>query len=166
MTTTNKTPETPETAQSTHDHGPRMRLANLAPEFYKAMVGLDAAARKGLDPALVDLIKIRASQINHCAFCIHMHTRDARKAGETEERINLLSAWEEASGFFTEKERAALALTEAVTVLTDGFVPDEVYQRAAAHFEEAELAQVIAAIIAINAWNRIGVSTRMVPGKA
>ncbi|MDW6062016.1 carboxymuconolactone decarboxylase family protein [Streptomyces sp. FXJ1.4098] len=130
------------------------------------MVGLDAAARKGLDPALVDLIKIRASQINHCAFCIHMHTRDARKAGETEERINLLSAWEEASGFFTEKERAALALTEAVTVLTDGFVPDEVYQRAAAHFEEAELAQVIAAIIAINAWNRIGVSTRMVPGKA
>ncbi|MFD8384066.1 carboxymuconolactone decarboxylase family protein [Streptomyces sp. NPDC059679] len=166
MTTTNKTPETPETAQSTHDHGPRMRLANLAPEFYKAMVGLDAAARKGLDPALVDLIKIRASQINHCAFCVHMHTRDARKAGETEERINLLSAWEEASGFFTEKERAALALTEAVTVLTDGFVPDEVYQRAAAHFEEAELAQVIAAIIAINAWNRIGVSTRMVPGKA
>ncbi|MGO4420393.1 carboxymuconolactone decarboxylase family protein [Streptomyces sp. MCAF7] len=166
MTTTDKTPETPGTAQSAHDHGPRMRLANLAPEFYKAMVGLDAAARKGLDPALVDLIKIRASQINHCAFCVHMHTRDARKAGETEERINLLSAWEEASGFFTEKERAALALTEAVTVLTDGFVPDEVYQRAAAHFEEAELAQVIAAIIAINAWNRIGVSTRMVPGKA
>ncbi|MGW3568390.1 carboxymuconolactone decarboxylase family protein [Streptomyces sp. NPDC000941] len=165
-TTTDKTPETPGTAQSAHDHGPRMRLANLAPEFYKAMVGLDAAARKGLDPALVDLIKIRASQINHCAFCVHMHTRDARKAGETEERINLLSAWEEASGFFTEKERAALALTEAVTVLTDGFVPDEVYQRAAAHFEEAELAQVIAAIIAINAWNRIGVSTRMVPGKA
>ncbi|KAK1181302.1 carboxymuconolactone decarboxylase family protein [Streptomyces sp. NBS 14/10] len=163
MTTTN---ETPQTTRSTHDHGPRMRLANLAPEFYKAMVGLDAAARKGLDPALVDLIKIRASQINHCAFCVHMHTRDARKAGETEERINLLSAWEEASGFFTEKERAALALTEAVTVLTDGFVPDEVYQRAAAHFEEAELAQVIAAIIAINAWNRIGVSTRMVPGKA
>lgn len=143
-----------------------MRLANLAPEFYKAMVGLDAAASKGLDPTLVDLIKIRASQINHCAFCVHMHTRDARKVGETEERINLLSAWEEASGFFTEKERAALALTEAVTVLTDGFVPDEVYQRAAAHFEEAELAQVIAAIIAINAWNRIGVSTRMVPGKA
>lgn len=154
------------TPQSAHDHGPRMRLANLAPEFYKAMVGLDAAASKGLDPTLVDLIKIRASQINHCAFCVHMHTRDARKVGETEERINLLSAWEEASGFFTEKERAALALTEAVTVLTDGFVPDEVYQRAAAHFEEAELAQVIAAIIAINAWNRIGVSTRMVPGKA
>ncbi|MEU5028488.1 carboxymuconolactone decarboxylase family protein [Streptomyces milbemycinicus] len=163
MTTTDKTPETP---QSAHAHGPRMRLANLAPEFYKAMVGLDAAASKGLDPTLVDLIKIRASQINHCAFCVHMHTRDARKAGETEERINLVSAWEEASGFFTEKERAALALTEAVTVLTDGFVPDEVYQRAAAHFEEAELAQVIATIIAINAWNRIGVSTRMVPGKA
>ncbi|MES4901208.1 MULTISPECIES: carboxymuconolactone decarboxylase family protein [unclassified Streptomyces] len=157
---------TEDTSRSAHEHGPRMGLAKLAPEFYKAMVGLDAAARKGLDPTLVDLIKIRASQINHCAFCVHMHTRDARKAGETEERINLLSAWEEASGFFTEKERAALALTEAVTVLTDGFVPDAVYERAAAHFEEAELAQVIAAIIAINAWNRIGVTTRMVPGKA
>ncbi|MER7790087.1 carboxymuconolactone decarboxylase family protein [Streptomyces sp. NPDC097640] len=160
MTTTDKT------SRSTHEHGPRMRLAKLAPEFYKAMVGLDAAARKDLDPALVDLIKIRASQINHCAFCVNMHTRDAREAGETEERLHLLSAWEEAAGFFTEKERAALALTEAVTVLTDGFVPDAVYERAAAHFEEAELAQVIAAIIAINAWNRIGVSTRMVPGRA
>ncbi|MDX3227480.1 carboxymuconolactone decarboxylase family protein [Streptomyces sp. ME19-01-6] len=155
-----------ETPQSTHEHGPRMRLAKLAPEFYKAMVGLDAAARKSLDPTLVDLIKVRASQINHCAFCVHMHTRDAREAGETEERLYLLSAWEEATGLFTEKERAALALTEAVTVLTDGFVPDEVYERAAAHFEEAELAQVIAAIIAINAWNRIGVTTRTVPGKA
>ncbi|MGY0060875.1 carboxymuconolactone decarboxylase family protein [Streptomyces sp. LZ34] len=157
MTTTDETP------RNTHEHGPRMGLAKLAPEFYKAMVGLDAAARKGLDPSLVDLIKIRASQINHCAFCVHMHTRDARKAGETEERLYLLSAWEEATGFFTEKERAALALTEAVTVLTDGFVPDEVYERAAAHFQEAELAQVIAAIIAINAWNRIGVTTRALP---
>ncbi|MEU1665773.1 carboxymuconolactone decarboxylase family protein [Streptomyces sparsogenes] len=159
--TTNETPPA-----STHQHGPRLPLAKLAPEFYKAMIGVDTAARKGLDPTLVDLIKIRASQINHCAFCIHMHTTDARKAGETEERINLLSAWEEASGFFTEKERAALALTEAVTVLTDGFVPDEVYERAAPHFEEAELAQVIALIATINAWNRIGVTTRLTPGKA
>jgi AhpD family alkylhydroperoxidase len=164
MTTTDETPRSTH-EHGSHEHGPRMRLAKLAPEFYKAMVGLDVAARKGLDPTLVDLIKIRASQINHCAFCVHMHTRDARKAGETEERLYLLSAWEEAAGFFTEKERAALALTEAVTVLTDGFVPDEVYARAAAHFEEDELAQVIAAIIAINAWNRIGVTTRMVPGK-
>ncbi|MER6143590.1 carboxymuconolactone decarboxylase family protein [Streptomyces sparsogenes] len=161
--TTNETPQPPA---GTHQHGPRLPLAKLAPEFYKAMIGVDAAARKGLDPILVDLIKIRASQINHCAFCIHMHTTDARKAGETEERINLLSAWEEAAGFFTEKERAALALTEAVTVLTDGFVPDEVYERAAPHFEEAELAQVIAVIATINAWNRIGVTTRMAPGRA
>ncbi|GAA2366828.1 carboxymuconolactone decarboxylase family protein [Streptomyces cuspidosporus] len=161
--TTNETPRPPA---GTHQHGPRLPLAKLAPEFYKAMIGVDAAARKGLDPTLVDLIKIRASQINHCAFCIHMHTTDARKAGETEERINLLSAWEEAAGFFTEKERAALALTEAVTVLTDGFVPDEVYERAAPHFEEAELAQVIALIATINAWNRIGVTTRMAPGRA
>ncbi|OMI33411.1 carboxymuconolactone decarboxylase family protein [Streptomyces sparsogenes] len=161
--TTNETPQRPA---GTHQHGPRLPLAKLAPEFYKAMIGVDAAARKGLDPILVDLIKIRASQINHCAFCVHMHTTDARKAGETEERINLLSAWEEAADFFTEKERAALALTEAVTVLTDGFVPDEVYERAAAHFEEAELAQVIALIATINTWNRIGVTTRMAPGRA
>lgn len=161
--TTNETPQSPA---GTHQHGPRLPLAKLAPEFYKAMIGVDAAARKGLDPILVDLIKIRASQINHCAFCIHMHTTDARKAGETEERINLLSAWEEAAGFFTEKERAALALTEAVTVLTDGFVPDEVYERAAPHFEEAELAQVIALIATINTWNRIGVTTRLAPGRA
>ncbi|MFK4185888.1 carboxymuconolactone decarboxylase family protein [Streptomyces sparsogenes] len=161
--TTNETPQPPA---GTHQHGPRLPLAKLAPEFYKAMIGVDAAARKGLDPTLVDLIKIRASQINHCAFCIHMHTTDARKAGETEERINLLSAWEEAAGFFTEKERAALALTEAVTVLTDGFVPDEVYERAAPHFEEAELAQVIALIATINTWNRIGVTTRLAPGRA
>ncbi|MEU1790707.1 carboxymuconolactone decarboxylase family protein [Streptomyces sparsogenes] len=158
--------ETPQPPAGTHRHGPRLPLAKLAPEFYKAMIGVDAAARKGLDPILVDLIKIRASQINHCAFCIHMHTTDARQAGETEERINLLSAWEEAAGFFTEKERAALALTEAVTVLTDGFVPDEVYERAASHFEEAELAQVIALIATINTWNRIGVTTRLAPGKA
>ncbi|MEU5610996.1 carboxymuconolactone decarboxylase family protein [Streptomyces sparsogenes] len=161
--TTNETPQPPA---GTHQHGPRLPLAKLAPEFYKAMIGVDAAARKGLDPTLVDLIKIRASQINHCAFCIHMHTTDARKAGETEERINLLGAWEEAAGFFTEKERAALALTEAVTVLTDGFVPDEVYERAAPHFEEAELAQVIALIATINTWNRIGVTTRLAPGRA
>ncbi len=147
-------------------HGPRLRWAKLAPDVYKAMIALDAAAKKGLDPALVELVKIRASQLNHCAFCLDMHITDARKAGETEERIYLLSAWEEAPAFYSPEEQAALALTEAVTVLTDGFVPDEVYERAAAHFEDAALAQLIALITTINAWNRFGVATRMAPGQA
>ena len=143
--------------------GQRMNLAKLAPEVYQAMVALDRAASKGVDPVLAELVKIRSSQLNHCAFCIAMHTRDARKAGETEQRIYLLSAWEEAGAFFTAKEQAALALTEAVTVLTDGFVPDAVYQRAAEHFDEAELARLIGLILTINAWNRIAVTTRMDP---
>ncbi|MFB7502343.1 carboxymuconolactone decarboxylase family protein [Streptomyces broussonetiae] len=146
------------------EHTPRLQFAQHAPEVYKAMIRLDAAARQGLDPALYELVKIRASQINHCAFCLDMHTRDALAAGESVERIVQLSAWEESKHFYTEKELAAIELTEAVTVLTDGFVPDEVYDRAAKHFEEAELAQLIAGIMMINAWNRIGVTTRMVPG--
>ncbi|GAA1095428.1 carboxymuconolactone decarboxylase family protein [Streptomyces javensis] len=141
-----------------------MQFAKAAPEVYKAMVTLDAAARKGVDPTLAELVKVRASQLNHCAFCLDMHTKDARAAGESEDRLYLLNAWEEAGDLYTEKEQAALALTEAVTVLTDGFVPDEVYERAAKHFEERELAQVIALIFTINAWNRIGVTTRMAPG--
>lgn len=165
MTTQNTTAPS-ASGTPAHHHGPRLRWAKLAPDVYKAMIALDAAAKKGLDPALVALVEIRASQLNHCAFCIHMHTTDARKAGETEERIQLLNAWEEATGFYSPKEQAALALTEAITVLTDGFVPDAVYDRAAAHFEDAELAQLIAMITAINAWNRFGVSTRMAPGQA
>ncbi|MBI0299561.1 carboxymuconolactone decarboxylase family protein [Streptomyces sp. PRKS01-29] len=152
------------TTGTSHTHGPRMQFAKAAPEVYKAMVNLDAAARKGVDPALAELVKVRASQLNHCAFCIDMHTKDARAAGESEERLYLLNAWEDAVHLYTEQEQAALALTEAVTVLTDGFVPDEVYERAAKHFEEGELAQLIALIFTINAWNRIGVTTRMTPG--
>jgi AhpD family alkylhydroperoxidase len=142
----------------------RMAWAQHVPEVYKAMVRLDAAARKGLDHRLYELVKIRASQINHCAFCIDMHTKDALASGESVERIIQLSAWDESRHFYTEKELAALELTEAVTVLTDGFVPDEVYERAAKHFEEAELAQLVAAIATINAWNRFGVTFRMTPG--
>ncbi|MGW3657948.1 carboxymuconolactone decarboxylase family protein [Streptomyces sp. NPDC005151] len=142
----------------------RLHWAQLAPDVYKAMVRLDAASRKGLDPVLVELVKVRASQLNHCAFCLDMHTKDALAAGESVERIIQLSAWEESQHFYTEKEIAAIELTEAVTVLTDGFVPDEVYEKAAKHFEEAELAQLIAAITVINAWNRFGVTTRMAPG--
>jgi AhpD family alkylhydroperoxidase len=157
MTTAHEAPYAPE-------HSPRLDWAKHAPEVYKAMVRLDAAARRGLDPTLLELVKIRASQLNHCAFCLDMHTKDALAAGESVERIIQLGAWEESRHFYTEKELAAIELTEAVTVLTDGFVPDEVYERAAEHFEEAELAQLIAAITVINAWNRFGVSTRMVPG--
>lgn len=128
------------------------------------MVRLDVAARKGLDPKLAELVKIRASQLNHCAFCLDMHSKDALAAGESVERIIQLSAWQESRHFYTEKEIAAIELTEAVTVLTDGFVPDEVYERAAKHFDEAELSQLIAAIAVINAWNRFGVTCRMTPG--
>ncbi len=128
------------------------------------MVRLDAAARKGLDPKLAELVKIRASQLNHCAFCLDMHTKDALAAGESVERIVQLSAWEESRHFYTEKEIAAIELTEAVTVLTEGFVPDEVYERAAKQFDEAELSQLIASIAVINAWNRFGVTCRMAPG--
>jgi AhpD family alkylhydroperoxidase len=128
------------------------------------MIRLDTAAKQGLDHRLYELVKIRASQINHCAFCVDMHSKDALAAGESVERVIQLSAWDESRHFYTEKEIAALELTEAVTVLTDGFVPDEVYERAAKHFEEAELAQLISAIAVINAWNRFGVTFRMAPG--
>jgi AhpD family alkylhydroperoxidase len=163
MTTTTKLSHQSNQQQGAHMHGQRMNLAKLAPEVYQAMVALDRAAHQGLDRSLAELVKIRASQLNHCAFCLDMHTRDARKAGESEERIYLLSAWEEAGSVFTEQEQAALALTEAITVLTDGFVPDAVYARAAEHFEEAELAKLISVILAINAWNRIAVTTRLAP---
>jgi AhpD family alkylhydroperoxidase len=162
--TTEETARTARTGQYAPEHTPRLRWAQHAPEVYQAMVRLDAAAQQGLDPKLLELVKIRASQLNHCAFCLDMHTKDALAAGESVERIVQLSAWEESKHFYTEKELAALELTEAVTVLTDGFVTDEVYDRAAKRFEEPELAQLIAAITVINAWNRFGVTCRMVPG--
>ncbi|MGW0813553.1 carboxymuconolactone decarboxylase family protein [Streptomyces viridiviolaceus] len=142
----------------------RLRWAEHAPEVYKAMIRLDTAARKELDPKLYELVKIRASQINRCALCIDMHSKDALAAGESVERIVQLNAWEESRHFYTEKELAALELTEAVTVLTDGFVPDEVYAKAEKHFQETELAQLISVIAVINAWNRFGVTCRMTPG--
>ena len=158
------TEKTEETVPYATEQAPRLSWAQHAPEVYKAMIKLETAARKGLDPQLYELVKIRASQINHCAFCLDMHTKDALAAGESVERIIQLSAWEESRHFYTEQELAAIELTEAITVLTDGFVPDEVYERAAKQFEEAELARLIAAITVINAWNRFGVSTRMTPG--
>ncbi|WP_443042294.1 carboxymuconolactone decarboxylase family protein [Streptomyces sp. B21-105] len=157
-------PATGERPGHAPEHTPRLDWSAHAPEVYKAMIRLDAAARKGLDPTLLELVKIRASQLNRCALCVDMHSKDALAAGESVERIVQLSAWEESAHFYTEQELAALALTEAVTVLTEGFVPDAVYARAAEHFDEPALAQLIASITVINAWNRFGVTCRMTPG--
>ncbi|MFE9373529.1 carboxymuconolactone decarboxylase family protein [Streptomyces sp. NPDC006711] len=157
MTTNENTAYAPERA-------PRLRWAKAAPEVYRAMMKLNEAAERGLDPVVAELVRIRASQLNRCAFCLDMHTKDALAAGESVERITQLSAWEESAHFYTAKELAALALTEAVTVLTEGFVPDEVYERAAEHFEEGELAQLVSTIVVINAWNRFGVTTRATAG--
>jgi AhpD family alkylhydroperoxidase len=139
----------------------RIDLNKVSPELYEAMVVLSTAASKDIDPDLAELIKIRASQMNHCAFCLDMHTNDARKQGIGEQKLALLPAWEEAGDIFTEQERAALALTEEMTDLTRRHVSDEVYARAAAAFTERELGQVIAMALTINAWNRIGVTTRL-----
>jgi AhpD family alkylhydroperoxidase len=142
----------------------RLDFAKSAPRVFRAIVGFDAAAREGLDPALVELIQIRASHLNHCAYCLHMHTNDARKAGESEDRLHMVALWREARHFFTPKEQAALALTEAVTLVADGGVPDTVYAEAAAHFDDDELAHVLALILTINTWNRVALSTRKVAG--
>ncbi|MFC9680857.1 carboxymuconolactone decarboxylase family protein [Streptomyces sp. NPDC056948] len=141
----------------------RTRL--LDPAVGGAMAALSKVAKQGLgDPALAELVVIRASQLNHCAFCLDMHLAIAREHGVSEKQLNLLAAWEEAEGVFDERERAALALTEAVTLLTDGFVPDEVYENAAKHFDEARLAHLIGLVVAINNWNRVMVSRRIPPG--
>ncbi|MGW5663420.1 carboxymuconolactone decarboxylase family protein [Streptomyces sp. NPDC003758] len=141
------------------------RTTHLNPAVRASMQALSAAAKKGLgDPALAELVQIRASQLNHCAFCLGMHLAIARKQGVDESRLDLLNAWEEAGEVFDERERAALALTEAVTVLTEGFVPDEVWERAARHFDEARLAHLLALITVINSWNRLMVSRRIPAG--
>ncbi|WP_203964762.1 carboxymuconolactone decarboxylase family protein [Actinocatenispora thailandica] len=142
----------------------RTSMTATHPEMYETLRELHRRSEAaGLDPFLIELLKIRCSQINHCAFCIDMHTKDARALGETEQRIYALSAWRE-TPFFTERERAALALAESVTVLTDGFVPDEVYDAAAAVLEPVEVSAVVWATVVINAFNRLAVTGRTVPG--
>ncbi|WP_343243730.1 carboxymuconolactone decarboxylase family protein [Streptomyces sp. SID13726] len=134
-------------------------------EVGRALSAVSATAKRGLgDPALAELVVIRASQLNHCAFCLDMHLAVAREQGVSERKLELLAAWEEAEGVFDERERAALALTEAVTVLTDGFVPDAVFETAAKHFDESQLAHLVGLIVAINNWNRVMVSRRTPPG--
>src|SRR3954471_18989001 len=146
----------------------RVALKKITPDVSAAMGSLHGAAVSAaqdakVEPEILELIRIRASQINGCAFCLDMHTKDARAQGETEQRIYALNAWRE-TPFFTERERAALALTEAITMVHTGQVPDTVYQEAAAVFDEAEVAALIWAATVINAYNRIAIATRMVPG--
>ena len=146
----------------------RVALKKITPEVSGAMGSLHAAAVSAaedakVEPELLELIRIRASQINGCAFCLDMHTKDARAAGETEQRVYALNAWRE-TPFFTGRERAALALTEAVTLVHDGQVPDAVYAEAAEVFDETQIAALIWAATVINAYNRIAIATRMVPG--
>jgi AhpD family alkylhydroperoxidase len=143
-----------------HQITPRLSARRLAPDTYQAMVAFDNSI--DFDPRLRELVKIRASQLNGCAYCLDMHTRDAREAAEDERRVATLAGWHE-SPFFTPRERGALALTDAVTRLGDHGVSDAVWADATEHFDEAELAQLLWAIVAINAWNRIGVTTRLVP---
>ena len=141
---------------------PRFKHAEAAPDAIQAQLALEAYVRRsGLEPALNALIKIRASQINGCAYCLEMHTREARAAGETETRLHLLAAWRE-SPLFTDRERAALAWTEAVTLVASSRVPDDVYEQARAQFSEAELVRLTLAISVINTWNRLAISFRAV----
>ncbi|MBL1091770.1 MULTISPECIES: carboxymuconolactone decarboxylase family protein [Streptomyces] len=143
----------------------RMKFWGRQPAFYQAQRALTMAAKKGLgDPVLAELVVLRASQLNRCAFCIDMHVKNLREAGVSRQRIDLLPAWEEAGDLYSARERAALAFTEAVTVLTEGHAPDEVYERAAAHFDERELAHLLAVIVAINNWNRVNVTVRQPAG--
>ena len=138
----------------------RMNFYQAAPDTMKALEAVEAQIKaSGLEKSLIELVKIRASQINGCAFCINMHTTDARKQGETEQRIYLLSAWQE-SPLYTERERAALAWTEAVTLIAETHAPDAEYEAVRAQFSETELANLTMLIGAINAWNRIAISSR------
>ena len=138
----------------------RINISKGAPHAYDAMLELEKyLATSGLDKKLFELIKTRASQINGCAYCINMHVRDAQQIGETSQRLFLLDAWRE-TDLFTEKERAALALTEAITLITNGHVPDDVYHAAASKMTDPELAAVIMSIVTINAWNRIAITSR------
>ncbi|MCC6177594.1 MAG: carboxymuconolactone decarboxylase family protein [Chloroflexi bacterium] len=137
-------------------------MARLLPQTFHAMIALGETVHD-FDPVLSELVRTRASQMNGCAFCIDMHTKDARAAGESEQRLYALNAWRE-TPFFTPRERAALALTEAMTFPFDGHVSDDVYEEATRYFEPKELAKLIMQITIINSWNRIAITTRTVPG--
>jgi AhpD family alkylhydroperoxidase len=141
----------------------RLAVDMLAPHINKAMNALDAAARRTqLEASLLELVRLRASQLNGCAYCVDMHSRDAREGGESERRLYALPAWRE-TPFFSERERAALELTEAMTRLSEAPVSDDVFARAAAQFTDVELAELIWTIAVINTWNRLGATARPWP---
>ena len=143
---------------------PRLDYAKVAAGAAQAMYALERYVRHcGLEPPLLELVKLRASQINGCAYCVDMHTKDARAHGETEQRLYAVVVWREAP-FFTARERAALAWTEAVTLVSRDQVPDSVYEVARQHFSDKELADLTMAVIAINGWNRLAISFRTVAG--
>ncbi len=143
---------------------PRINYKSIAPDGFTALRSLESYVHHcGLESSLLELVKMRASQINGCGYCLDMHSKDARAHGETEQRLYVLSAWREAP-FYSERERAALAWTEALTLISTNDVPDEVYQLARRHFEEKELVDLSLAIAAINSWNRLSIAFHAVPG--
>lgn len=145
---------------------PRLNFMQTAPAAVRALTGLEVYLRKssGLEPSLLELVKLRSSQINGCAYCIDMHTKDARALGETEQRLYTVSAWRE-TPFFTERERAALLWTEHVTLISQQHLPDDVYEKVSQHFAAEELVNLTLAVVAINGWNRLAISFRSIPGE-
>jgi AhpD family alkylhydroperoxidase len=142
----------------------RFNIFGAPREALRPLYGLEAyLARCGLEPALLHLVKFRVSQINACAYCLDMHSKDLRAAGDSEQRLHVLNAWRD-SPFFSERERAALAWAEAVTLVSEGHVPDEVFEQARTQFDEVELANLTLAVVAINGWNRLNIAFRTVPG--
>ncbi len=143
----------------------RLNYPKASPEGSRAMYALETFVKNsGLDHSLLELIKLRVSQINGCAYCVDMHWKDARAEGETEERLYMLSAWEEAT-VYSDKERAALALAESVTLVSQTHVPDAVYEEAKQHFTDSEIVNLVLAIVTINGWNRLAITFRAEPGK-
>lgn len=144
---------------------PRLDTPSVSPAAFQAMMGMEKFVRKELhsEPLLLELVKIRASQINGCAYCIDMHTKDARLKGETEQRIYALNAWRE-TPFFTDRERAALAWTEAITLISETHAPDDLYEEVRRHFSEQEMVNLTMAVVTINSWNRLSIAFRAVPG--
>jgi AhpD family alkylhydroperoxidase len=143
---------------------PRLNPFKVAPKAYQVMTAVEQYVDScGLERPLLELVKMRASQINGCAYCLDMHSKDARALGETEQRLYGLPAWRE-SPFYTDRERAALELTEAVTLVAETHVPDDVYERAKRQFTGEELANLTLAIVTINTWNRLSITFRIVPG--
>jgi AhpD family alkylhydroperoxidase len=142
----------------------RIDIRQAAPDALRAQLALEGWVRRsGLEPSLLELVKLRASYLNGCAYCVDMHTKDARLAGEAEQRLYAVPVWRE-TPFFTPRERAALAWTDAVTRLGSGGVPDDVYEEARDHFDEEELAKLTMAVVVINGWNRLAIAFRTPPG--